>query len=161
MSSSVLPKKTRRKSKRVASKCSASKKGSRKKSKRTWRARNRQSINFDTFGKVKEFAKPNESYLDIDAARAPKLSGINSLAHILGVVPLFVRCDRTRRGWHIVIRWSRKFQPIEHVAIQAILGSDYRRETLNLMRVLSGPRGAGTKRWNLLYSGKLTGSRKR
>ena len=55
----------------------------------------------------------------------------------------------------LLFSWERRFLPIEHVAIQAILGSDFRRETLNLMRVLSEPRGAGRKRWNILYEHKL------
>lgn len=73
---------------------------------------------------------------------------------MLGVSPLFIRHDRTRRGWHVVIRWNRKFEPAERVALQAVLGSDVKRETLNLMRVIGG-RHRGNKRWNILYSHKI------
>jgi len=36
-----------------------------------------------------------------------------------------------------------------------VLGSDSRRECLNLMRVLSNYGKEGKKRWNLLYKRKL------
>jgi hypothetical protein len=61
--------------------------------------------------------------------------------------------ERTARGWHVVIGLSISITPIETVALQAILGSDPRRESLNLMRVLYG--GGSDKRWNILYKRKL------
>lgn len=45
--------------------------------------------------------------------------------------------------------------PAEIVALQAVLGSDRRRETLNLMRVMSEFGPEGNKRWNILYRSKL------
>jgi len=45
----------------------------------------------------------------------------------------------------------------ELVALQFALGSDRRRETLNLMRVMSRPSDPkGRNRWNILYERKLT-----
>jgi len=57
------------------------------------------------------------------------------------------------------VRVDTPLQPAEQVMLQAVLGSDRRREMLNAMRVLSiRLRGADPfwqARWNLLYSGKL------
>lgn len=66
---------------------------------------------------------------------------------------------RTRKGWHVEIRLTEKLQPLESVALQAIMGSDCFREGLNLLRVRSiekhGAMPFWRKRWNLLYSEKL------
>jgi len=55
--------------------------------------------------------------------------------------------------------------PAELVAFQACCGSDQRRETLNLMRVLAIRKTPITSpfwrdRWNLLFSEKLTSKRR-
>lgn len=42
---------------------------------------------------------------------------------------------RTVRGYHVRIVVDRKFEPVEIVLIQALLGSDYKREVLNFERV--------------------------
>lgn len=155
MSSRISLKRSKSRSSKSKSSKNASHRRSPGKQKRKYGNRDRKSVNFNTFGKIKEFANEFESFIDIDSPRVPRLSGVASLSHIIGTRALWIRCDRTKHGWHIVIHWERRFLPIEHVAIQAILGSDFRRETLNLMRVLSEPRGAGRKRWNILYESKL------
>lgn len=69
-----------------------------------------------------------------------------------------MRYDRTKRGWHVVIEWDRAFPPVALVALQAILGSDSRREALNFMRALSldGCRDRQCfLRFNLLFSHKV------
>ena len=53
----------------------------------------------------------------------------------------------------MVIKLNRSLAAIEMVALQSVLGSDPRRECLNLMRVLYG--GGADRRWNILYSSKL------
>ncbi len=46
---------------------------------------------------------------------------------------------------------------LEIVALQFALGSDCKRETLNLMRVMSRPSDPKARnRWNILYERKLT-----
>jgi hypothetical protein len=52
-----------------------------------------------------------------------------------------------------LIAWDRLLSPAETVAIQTALGSDYRRETYNLARVLAG--GGDDPRWNLLFDFKI------
>lgn len=65
----------------------------------------------------------------------------------------------TRKGWHIIVHVQQKLQPIVQIALQAALGSDIKREVLNLQRYFSFK---GKKipefwrdRWNLLFSRKL------
>lgn len=66
---------------------------------------------------------------------------------------------RSRRGWHVIVPIDTPLLPAEQVALQAILGSDSRRELLNAMRVIAmrrkGARRFWRARWNLLYAHKL------
>lgn len=64
---------------------------------------------------------------------------------------------RTQKGWHLVIEVRRRVHPWRVIAAQAILGSDYRRETFNLRRTgrwreLSA---VARSRWNVLFLRKL------
>jgi hypothetical protein len=52
----------------------------------------------------------------------------------------------------MVVGLNRAIPALAVVACQAILGSDYRRESLNLMRCLTGP--AHPRLWNILYERK-------
>lgn len=107
-------------------------------------------------GRVKRYAQPDITMLDFDTPDyAATLPRIWRVAGYLGIKPLWVEYDRTNRGWHVTIQWSRKFKPAETVALQAILGSDSSREMFNLARVLSG-KAAKNPRWNLLFEYKLT-----
>jgi hypothetical protein len=45
--------------------------------------------------------------------------------------------------------------PLALVSAQAILGSDFRRESLNLMRCLSRPSAARARYWNILFDKKI------
>jgi hypothetical protein len=92
------------------------------------------------------------SFCDYDRPRPPSLRWLYAIARVVHVRPVWVRYDRTRRGWHVLIRWSRTWAPAELVALQAVLGSDPMREGLNLMRVMRHPRAST---WNLLFSRKL------
>lgn len=73
---------------------------------------------------------------------------------------------RTARGWHIVVyhrrRTGRRLKLYFMVALQALLGSDWKRETFNLYRagkVDNAPKDwQKLTRWNTLYSHKLEGS---
>lgn len=96
----------------------------------------------------------SEVFCDFDEGRgSPHLRPVWTVFRLLGIRPISIRLDRTRRGWHMVIRCDRCFTPVEKVALQAVLGSDARRESLNLMRVINGH--GGDKRWNVLYREKL------
>ena len=67
--------------------------------------------------------------------------------------PVWVRQDRTRNGWHITVGIGRRLSPVRVVLVQALMGSDWRRETFNARRVARLPYVAPLwrSRWNVLY----------
>ena len=111
-------------------------------------------LKFGCPGVVKQYAEPHTTMVDLDTPDVPRLLHAWWVARVLGIRPLYIRIDRTRRGWHVVTVWNTRFKPLEIVALQAILGSDPRREAFNLIRVRSGK--GGNRRWNLLFESKIT-----
>ena len=103
-------------------------------------------------GIVKQYAEPDLSLVDYDSPHRAPIAVIVRLAKMLDTTILWMREDRTKHGWHLLIKWARSFKPAELIAIQCILGSDLQRETYNLSRVLSGKK---SERWNLLFERKL------
>jgi hypothetical protein len=97
--------------------------------------------------------------LDYDFRRVPRVRPLWAVCRIVGVRPLTIRTDRTRRGWHVLIVLAERLCPAEIVALQAIMGSDDRREALNLMRVIAirkrPPAPFWRDRWNILFERKL------
>lgn len=93
-------------------------------------------------------------------ARGPNLIGIITSLRLCGLRARSIQYQRTRKGWHVIIfgKLRRRLSPAEIVALQFCLGSDRRRETLNLMRVLKldGKSDWEAKRWNLMFSEKIT-----
>jgi hypothetical protein len=108
-------------------------------------------------GVVKELAEPHKTLCDFDGQLPADLyERCLRLSRMIGVRMTSWRCDRTKRGHHLVITWARDFEPAQIVAMQAILGSDPNREALNLLRLLSKPEGEMAQRCtNILYSKKL------
>lgn len=106
-------------------------------------------------------ASPTLLLCDYDFRRVPRLRPMFAVLRTIGLRPAWVRTDRTRRGWHVIIKLTRALLPAETVAVQTLLGSDSRRESLNLMRAMSVARTNPGKfwrgRWNLLFSYKLRG----
>lgn len=81
------------------------------------------------------------------------------VAGLLGLRLVRVQRSRTRRGWHVVAMVDGpRLTPVTVVAMQAVCGSDWRRESFNLLRALQLPRVSPfwRERWNVLYSRKLT-----
>lgn len=76
---------------------------------------------------------------------------------IMGVRVEWWSVRRTRRGWHVEVELRGRLHPWKVVALQAILGSDYRRETFNLRRVWNwrGLDSAARKHWNVLFTRKV------
>ena len=62
-------------------------------------------------------------------------------------------CRRTRHGWHVGIVLTRGVAALEAIALQAILGSDPRRETFNVAKVRT--RRGRKAHWNVLYERKI------
>lgn len=65
----------------------------------------------------------------------------------------------TKHGWHIIVHVAERLSPPEIIAVQACLGSDIKRELMNLQRYF-GFRGKKVPkfwedRWNLLFSKKV------
>lgn len=98
----------------------------------------------------------------------PPLSRVWWVARVLGIKPKWIRYDRTKRGWHIVAEWpktafktrcpcgKKHHEPFAVLALQTILGSDFRREALNYMRLMSLRRDRyAMAHWNILYERKL------
>lgn len=112
---------------------------------------------FRRWGIIKELAEPDKIMCDFDN-KVPPTPPIQSLVHTLGLRLLWERWDRTRRGWHLVVKIAQKLTQAEIVAAQAILGSDPARERLNLCRAISirlHPSKFWEKRVNVLYSRKI------
>lgn len=112
------------------------------------------------WGVLGERYEANKVYLDFDMGRrSPRVTPIFVTFRAIGIRTKWVRFDRTRKGWHVILCLNTEISPSQTIALQAILGSDKRRETLNLMRVMEMERHGATpfwrKRWNLLYERKL------
>lgn len=103
-------------------------------------------------GIVKTYADSRLTLCDFDSQWRAPTHFIIRIARMVQAWPIWIREDRTRHGWHMLIYWNRSFKPIEQVAIQCVLGSDRQRESYNLARVMSGKK---SKRWNLLFERKL------
>jgi len=58
-----------------------------------------------------------------------------------------IRALHTRKGWHVYIDLTNKLSDMEVVALQAILGSDWKREALNWRRA----HRKECKNWNVLF----------
>lgn len=70
-----------------------------------------------------------------------------------------VECDRTRHGWHVIVVVSGRWSLMRIVAAQAIIGSDWRRESHNLSRAVLAPRlpKFWRDRSNVLYAQHIRG----
>lgn len=107
------------------------------------------------FGVMKEFSDPTLVMCDYDTPILPPIHELWRVFHVLRITPEWMRFDRTAHGWHMVLKLPRKLPMLATVALQAILGSDPRRETLNLMRALTSPKGFAAERWNVLFERKI------
>lgn len=75
--------------------------------------------------------------LDVDRKRRPSRVRLRRLLVRAGykVLSLGIRQSPSGRGWHVRIRVSpHPRTPLEVIALQAILGSDPKREAMNLVR---------------------------
>ena len=69
----------------------------------------------------------------------------------------------TAKGYHLVLEIKEPLEPLCIVLLQALCGSDLRRETFNMARVLklSDAPTFWQTRWNVLYEEKLTSGEKK
>ena len=123
---------------------------------------NRKKKNRFTWGTVaivEAWSSPRILLLDFDTIRPlPRMISILARLRVIGLHAVWISYRRSRHGWHIEIRVNAKLKPSEQVAAQAVLGSDLRRESMNLRRAISlrlNPSNFWSKRWNILYEKKL------
>lgn len=141
-----------------------------------------RALKIDRFGVVKQRARADLVLIDLDLPRSYRIARrckygrplplavarglcpirvIRAVCSRIGLHPVSVRYDRTARGFHVVIQlpWRERLQRAETCALQACLGSDDRREALNLARARSirqfGAPPHALDRWNLLFERKL------
>lgn len=63
-----------------------------------------------------------------------------------------IRIDRTRHGYHLILTVSNRIGAVRLVLIQALLGSDWKREAYNSRRaILRGIPAFWRERRNVLY----------
>lgn len=94
--------------------------------------------------------------LDFDGAQLPAgwLDRLGFVARQFGVRVLGIEIDRTRRGWHVMAAVTGNVAPLKLVLMQALCGSDYRRETFNGVRAgrLRGVNVFWRDRFNQLFT---------
>lgn len=126
---------------------------------RTWRqhfARAGGTIRY--WGIISHLHRPDQLLLDFDCGKDIPCPPLNSLAHTCGFRVRWQEWNRTRRGWHLIVRLREKLTDGEIIAAQAILGSDLARERLNLSRAISirlRPSKFWRRRINLLFQKKV------
>lgn len=88
--------------------------------------------------------------LDIDKAPIP-YERISKVLSMLDLQPItwLVDVKSTTNGWHIIVPISNQLTDLEVVLVQVLMGSDYKRELFNTMRVKQN-----IKEWNVLFNTK-------
>lgn len=112
---------------------------------------------FKRWGIVKEFFENDKILADFDAPEIPT-PVLFSLAHTLGLTVKWWRYDRTRKGWHLIVKLRQRLTPGELIAASLILGSDTARARLDLCRAISvrlHPSKFWERRISLLFERKV------
>ena len=76
---------------------------------------------------------------------------INFLQLKVGDIPVFP--SSSGKGYHVIVKLKENIPDIVAVAIQSLAGSDYKRESFNLLRVLS--KKFKNSEWNVLFKRKI------
>lgn len=113
------------------------------------------------WGEVENDYKADLLYLDFDSPRIDRsYFDLCSILRLIGLQSKWTNYRRTRSGWHVIIKLRRPLHILETVALQAILGSDYKREALNLLRARAILKGRysrwAVKKFNLLFRSKIS-----
>jgi hypothetical protein len=123
----------------------------------------RGALNFEKFGqidRVSDFPQGYALFMDCDTKnpdRLPQPAFIRWILTIIGIQSSSIVYRETKRGFHVIIRILEKLEPVELVAVQAILGDDPMRAALNLMRARQSEimDDYWRTRWNILYDHKV------
>lgn len=100
------------------------------------------------------------AFVDYDSKEEVRgIPEVYSLARVIGLLPTSVCYKKTRRGWHLAVTFAEKFTDVELIAIQAMLGDDSFRVSLNFMRYWQSKGKKVPEFWkkrsNILYRKKL------
>jgi hypothetical protein len=110
---------------------------------------------------VSDTARTNASYLKCDydgAIPADVWVRLEMVARLHRLPVAWVRFDRTRRGYHMVVRVARRVDLRRVVQLQTVLGSDWKREAFNSARAWRANVPAfWRRRLNVLYARHLRG----
>lgn len=98
-----------------------------------------------------------EFKLDIDTPKARTYATQRWFRRILKVIAMLdleiytkdIRVMTTQHGFHVYLKTERYFTALEICMIQSLMGSDYKREIFNLLRIKQG-----CENWNVLFSNK-------
>lgn len=95
--------------------------------------------------------------IDIDEKKNAHLIGdsfrfkTEFISSITGIPLKFLDCKETTKGLHVKLLTTENISDTELVLLQALLGSDWKREVFNWQRVRQG---AKMSEWNFLFSKK-------
>lgn len=97
--------------------------------------------------------------VDYDTPRMPARL-VGRIGHCTAAAGLRVEwwsLYRTVKGWHLEVECVGRLQPFGIVAVQAMLGSDWKREAFNIGRVrgLRTANPAARDGWNVLFRRKI------
>lgn len=118
----------------------------------TWREC--QSFVVGCPGVVRWYGESRLILCDYDFREPPGLPEIWARLGRLKYKAVFVEYHKTERGWHVTIELNRRMRKDHRIALQAILGSDPKREAFNLARQMT-KLGRASERSNLLFERKL------
>jgi len=68
----------------------------------------------------------------------------------MGLKVVAARCSHTVNGWHLELDLDNEIDDVKAIFMQLALGSDYRREVCNLLRI-----ERGCENWNNLFKRKF------
>ena len=118
------------------------------------------SYDWGTVADIDVYSQAQVLFIDIDdARRQPRIVPFLCRLKTIGIKAKWFAYSRSRHGWHVEIGIAAKLTEAETVAAQFALGSDPRRETMNLRRAISlrvhkhSP--FWRKRWNILFRRKM------
>ncbi|RLF40497.1 MAG: hypothetical protein DRN12_05295 [Thermoplasmata archaeon] len=92
-----------------------------------------------------------ELRLDVDGKQKGS-KRIKKVIELLGLKVRYWEIYKTNNGWHHYIGVDNKLTDLEVVLVQALMGSDFKRECFNYLRVKSGKFSYDD--WNVLFKRK-------
>jgi hypothetical protein len=119
----------------------------------------KNKFSWGTVAVIGSWSNPRTLLVDFDfIVPLPGMIPILARLRVIGIHAVWISYTRSRHGWHLEVRINAKLTPAEQVAAQMALGSDIRRETMNLRRAINlrlNPSRFWSKRFNILYEKKL------